>query len=105
MSLPNVRASEGTKRMRGNRSFLHKSTLLPLPLILATTALATLVTSAGCSAGDGLAVGALQAAAEAPEDALAEAYGVFKQTFVNDGENRRFHLGYGFHPGLATTKV
>ena len=60
---------------------------------------------AGCSASDGGAVGSRQAALEVPDDALAEAYGIFEQTFVNDGENRRFHLGYGYHPGLSTAKI
>jgi cytochrome c peroxidase len=67
--------------------------------------LATLATGAGCSGNGGLAIGSGQAALEAPEDGLAEAYGIFKQTFVDDGENRRFHLGYGFHPGLSSAKI
>jgi cytochrome c peroxidase len=71
-------------------------------ILLVTTVAAGVV---GCSGGDGGAP--LQAAATVvpPEDGLAEAYGIFKQTFVNDGEDQHFHLGYGFHPGLSSTKI
>jgi hypothetical protein len=49
-------------------------------------------------------VQSLQAAA-APEDALAEAYGIFKQIFVGDGQDQRFTIGFGFHPGLSSAKL
>jgi hypothetical protein len=39
------------------------------------------------------------------EDGLAEAYQVFKQSFINDGQDQRFRISYGFHPGLVTEKV
>src|SRR4051812_17355238 len=46
-----------------------------------------------------------QAASASTEDALAQAFGIFKQVFVNDGEDRTYHIGFGYHPGLSTSKV
>jgi hypothetical protein len=44
-------------------------------------------------------------AAVSGEDGLAEAYDQFKQRFVGAGQDQRFGIGFGFHPGLVTTKV
>ena len=41
----------------------------------------------GCSGAP--SVGVHESAVTATEDGLAEAYGIFKQTFVNDGEDHR----------------
>jgi hypothetical protein len=40
-----------------------------------------------------------------PEDGLAEAYSVFKTQFLADGQDQRFTLSFGFHPGLVTERV
>src|SRR5262245_9107991 len=87
--------SGGTPRMRSAR-FGRNGTICFLAIVS---------TAAGCSGGPGAASWQAAATATPPEDGLAEAYGIFKQTFENDGENRRFHLGYGFHPGLSTSKI
>lgn len=39
------------------------------------------------------------------EDGLAEAFQVFTQNFVADGQDQRFTIGFGFHPGLVTQRV
>ncbi len=39
------------------------------------------------------------------EDGLAEAFQVFTQNFVSDGQDQRFTIGFGFHPGLVTQRV
>lgn len=39
------------------------------------------------------------------EDGLAEAFQVFTQNFVVDGQDQRFTIGFGFHPGLVTQRV
>jgi cytochrome c peroxidase len=43
--------------------------------------------------------------ASANEDGLAEAYGIFKQLFVNNGQDQTFTIGFGFHPGLSSAKI
>jgi len=40
-----------------------------------------------------------------PEDGLAEAYSVFRTQFLNDGQDQRYMIGFGFHPGLVTERV
>src|SRR3954467_13648452 len=67
--------------------------------------LAALAAGAGCSREPTLGWRQAAATAASGEDGLAEAYGIFQQTFVNDGENQRFHIGFGFHPGLSSAKV
>jgi len=39
------------------------------------------------------------------EDGLAQAYGIFKNTFTQMAEDQHHHMGFGYHPGLATQKV
>jgi hypothetical protein len=73
------------------------------------TVLALAAIFAGCSSASTAseATGAAQLAetAQPTEAALAQAYGVFKQVFVNAGEDQTFHIGFGYHPGLSTSKV
>ncbi len=51
------------------------------------------------------------ASAVTTEDGLAEAYGVFKTLFTTTQppstvpESQKYHIGYGFHPGLSTSKL
>jgi hypothetical protein len=70
-----------------------------------TIAFATVAVFAGCSnlAPPVAAHQALQGAAA--EDGLAEAYGIFKQLFVNNGQDQTFTIGFGFHPGLSSSKL
>ena len=44
-------------------------------------------------------------AALSGEDGLAEAYQIFQQRFVAEGRHERFPIGFGFHPGIVTTRV
>jgi hypothetical protein len=45
-------------------------------------------------------------AAAAPEDALADAFALFKKVFVTDLHfDENFPIGFGFHPGLSTRKI
>ena len=67
--------------------------------------LAALAAGGGCSREAALGWQQAAATAATPEDGLAEAYGIFKQTFVNDAEDQRFHIGFGFHPGLSSASV
>jgi hypothetical protein len=39
------------------------------------------------------------------EDGLAEAYGVFKTLFTQNGQDQSYVIGFGFHPGLSTQKI
>ncbi len=39
------------------------------------------------------------------EDGLAEAFQVFTQNFIADGQDQRFTIGFGFHPGMVTQRV
>lgn len=39
------------------------------------------------------------------EDGLAEAFQVFVQNFLADGQDQRFTIGFGFHEGLVTQRV
>src|SRR5258705_4162831 len=39
------------------------------------------------------------------EDALAQAYGIFKTQFLAKAEDQSFHIGFGSHPGLTTSKI
>jgi len=68
-------------------------------------ALAVVGALAGCSSA--VPAGPLQQATTAgsTEDGLAQAYDIFKQTFVNDGEDRFYHIGFGYHPGLSSAKI
>src|SRR5947209_5505139 len=67
--------------------------------------LAMVAAGAGCAGADGWQWQQAAAATAPSEDGLAEAYGIFEQTFVNDAEDQRFHLGFGFHPGLSSAKI
>jgi cytochrome c peroxidase len=95
--------------MRGRvgipRSQLHIVDSLTLHIVASITAGA--IALAGCSGAEApsLATHAAAVTAAGGEDGLAEAYGIFKQTFVNDGEDQRFHIGFGYHPGLSTTQI
>src|SRR6185369_6707454 len=39
------------------------------------------------------------------EDSLAQAYGIFKAEFQTKNEDKTFHIGFGFHPLLTTSKI
>src|SRR5437588_8189659 len=58
---------------------------------------------AGCTGGSGTA--SLNEAVTAPEDGLAQAYGIFKGLFTQQGEDQHHHIGFGYHPGLSTQKL
>jgi cytochrome c peroxidase len=69
------------------------------------TALLTLV---GVASGCGAAAstdGSETVSEAVTEDALAQAYGIFKAQFVTQHEDQTFHIGFGFHPGLTTSKI
>jgi cytochrome c peroxidase len=44
-------------------------------------------------------------AAVTGEDGLAEAYAIFRQQFVQEGQDRRNRIGVSFHPGLGAERV
>ncbi len=70
--------------------------------------LALLGVAAGCSSesGPSAADGIGQASsAVTVEDGLAQAYAIFKDLFVNQGEDQHHHIGFGFHPGLSTERL
>jgi hypothetical protein len=72
-----------------------------------------LVSATAC-AGDGsdlamqppIEEGALELATQAltGEDGLADAYTTFKRVFTQAGQDWRFNIGFGHHPGLSTEK-
>lgn len=91
--------------MRSNR---HSSTIGITTVLALAGVFAGCATEAASSPGEleKESTGKSEQAATAPtEDALAQAYGIFKQVFVNDGEDRTYHIGFGYHPGLSTSKV
>ncbi len=62
---------------------------------------------AGCSDEASVshdAVGHVQQALSV-EDGLAEAYQVFRTRFVAEHQDEEFVIGFGFHPGIVTTRV
>jgi len=71
------------------------------------TVLLAVVTMGGClgAADERDDIVASSAAAVTGEDGLAEAYGIFKQQFIADGQDVGFRIGYGRHPGLVTESV
>src|SRR5689334_22034066 len=60
--------------------------------------------AAGCSSATGAEVMASSSEAVV-EDALAQAYGIFKQNFSANNEDKTFHIGFGFHPALSSQKI
>ena len=61
---------------------------------------------AGCvDPGDAPEPVGAAAQAVSSEDGLAEAFGIFTQNFVADGQDQRFTIGFGFHPGMVTQRV
>jgi hypothetical protein len=48
---------------------------------------------------------AVDEAAVTGEDGLAQAYGLFRQQFVQEGQDRRNRIGVSFHPGLGAERV
>jgi cytochrome c peroxidase len=76
--------------------------------------LAALLTVVGVASGCGAVPssdGSEDISQAVTEDALAQAYGVFKAQFTAltpgglPGEDKVFHVGFGFHPGLTTSKI
>jgi hypothetical protein len=51
--------------------------------------------------------GVLEAAITAApaEDGLSEAFAVFTQQLIADGQDQHFTIGFGFHPGLVTRRI
>jgi hypothetical protein len=70
--------------------------------------LALVGSAAGCS-GAGVDTPpestAQTVAALSAEDGLADAYGVFKGLFTSNDQDQNFVIGFGFHPGLSTSKI
>jgi len=97
-----------------NAAFLPRFRIASLVVVVVLVG-----TLASCS-GSGLPDESYQSSADSvtPEDGLAEAYAVFKALFTdpnlqtdsaresaNVEQDLHYTIGFGFHPGLSTTKI
>ena len=97
-----IGSPNGTSWKRLRRVLSASGIAAPLALAIAV---------ASCSSEPGLdSMVAKERTAQAAnavtaEDGLAQAYGIFKTLFTQDGMDQRFVIGFGYHPGISTSKL
>jgi hypothetical protein len=91
-----------TLRAAGRRGFVGSSAGLASVLVLAAALPNCSSASASGSAPETVA---RTANALTTEDGLAQAYGIFKTIFTQNGQDQRFVIGFGYHPGISTEKL
>jgi hypothetical protein len=77
----------------------------PLALAIAVASCSSAPGAEGITATESAAQASSAVTAPPVVDGLGQAYGIFKTLFTQDGMDQRFVIGFGYHPGISTSKL